>query len=845
MTSTMRKLLGRRGGESAEELRDKLNTFRDLVDKNDEVLGLIGDASEKLGGDYVFDSRYLEELAGKLRTAVHGVVDDLNAISHNRYPELFEVLSGIDAAIRGTLECRMTVPDTPYVLSLDEVGTEHLEAVGEKMARLGEMSRRLGCRIPDGFVVTARACREYLDAADIRENVEALRVQFDEGGADIEEKARQLQERVLATPVPRRIARAIRRAVSDIEREGAPDSFAVRSSAVGEDGELSFAGQYETLLGVRAEDVVTAYRKVVASLYSPRVVRYVRRHGVPPHCGLMAVGCLRMVPARTSGVVYSLSPGGVRRNMLMVSATWGLGRTVVEDEAAVDRFDVSRAPGYPVKAASVADKSWRYEVAPGGGLVRRSVAPEERRTPALTEPQVSELAEVACRIEQYMKSAQDIEWAVDDEGRLFILQARPLSLPLGQIPEDVDLSTVVSRYPVLLRDRGEVACRGIGSGRVHLVAEGEKPAGDVPPGAVLVARGATPRLGEALPGASAVLTDLGSATGHFAAVAREFRVPTIVATEVATLTLEEGMEVTVDAEENVVYEGRVDELLQYQLLKRSSFEDVREFRVLRRMLRRIAPLHLGDVQSSGFSAERCRTYHDIIRFAHEKAIVELTGIGWVKPSGADGFLRRLELPIPLDLVLIDLGGGFRSEETRPTVTLSDLTSRPLIPILRELTREDTWQTAPAQMDLNGFLSSATRSMSLTSPLAARPEQNLAIVSDEYLHLSLRLGYHFNIVDTHLGDTPADNYIYFRFAGGVTELTRRSRRAALLKRLLERHGFVVEGHGDLVVGRIKGLAPAAMVEALRMIGRLIGFTRQLDIFLRDDRMVDAYIERFMG
>jgi ActR/RegA family two-component response regulator len=143
------------------------------------------------------------------------------------------------------------------------------------------------------------------------------------------------------------------------------------------------------------------------------------------------------------------------------------------------------------------------------------------------------------------------------------------------------------------------------------------------------------------------------------------------------------------------------------------------------------------------------------------------------------------------------------------------------------------------------MASATRPVSLTGPLAVRPTQNLAIVSGCYLHLSLKVGYHFNIVDAYLGDTAADNHIYFRFAGGVTELTRRSRRADLLKRILEAHGFVTEGREDLVIGRVKGISSELMGERMRMLGKLIGFTRQLDIFLRNDGLVDRYVERFMG
>ena len=133
---------------------------------------------------------------------------------------------------------------------------------------------------------------------------------------------------------------------------------------------------------------------------------------------------------------------------------------------------------------------------------------------------------------------------------------------------------------------------------------------------------------------------------------------------------------------------------------------------------------------------------------------------------------------------------------------------------------------------------------MTRPLARRPEQNLAILSPEYLHLNLKLGYHFNIVDCYMADERNHNYIYFRFAGGVTEITRRSRRAVVLRKILESFDFVTEGSGDLVIGRIKKISRDEMAGRLRMTGRLIGFTRQLDILLRDDAVVHRLAERFV-
>jgi pyruvate, water dikinase len=148
------------------------------------------------------------------------------------------------------------------------------------------------------------------------------------------------------------------------------------------------------------------------------------------------------------------------------------------------------------------------------------------------------------------------------------------------------------------------------------------------------------------------------------------------------------------------------------------------------------------------------------------------------------------------------------------------------------------------MDLDGFMASATRGGIISGAGTPLPQHNLAVVSSCYLHLSLKLGYHFNIVDCYLTENSNDNFIYFRFAGGVTEMTRRTRRAQLLSAILERFDFVTERKGDLVVGRAKKLLLPEMEDRLRMIGRLIGFTRQLDISLRDEAAVEYCIKQFM-
>ena len=316
-------------------------------------------------------------------------------------------------------------------------------------------------------------------------------------------------------------------------------------------------------------------------------------------------------------------------------------------------------------------------------------------------------------------------------------------------------------------------------------------------------------------------------------------------TGIATQVLRGAGEVTVDAEENVVYAGRVRELLDYSLTRQRSFSDTHEFHLLRLMLRKIAPLTLTDPRAANFFPQRCATYHDIIRFAHEKAMEELAeGHRFNLRRGAQ-HVRRLELPIPLDLIVIDLGGGIESGESLVTVRPNQVTSQPLLALLEGLSTEGVWATGPANMDLNGFMSSMTRSQALTDQPAVRPHLNVAVVSKDYLNLTLRLGYHFSIVDTFLSEARSDNYIYFRFVGGVTEPTRRNRRAVLLRRILEAQDFVVEGAGDLVIGRIKKVPAETMIDRLRMVGRLIGFTRQLDILLREDALIDVLANGFLA
>jgi len=149
------------------------------------------------------------------------------------------------------------------------------------------------------------------------------------------------------------------------------------------------------------------------------------------------------------------------------------------------------------------------------------------------------------------------------------------------------------------------------------------------------------------------------------------------------------------------------------------------------------------------------------------------------------------------------------------------------------------------VDFKGIMSSLTRTPAETSTIASSAEFNLAVISQTYMNLHLRLGYHFNLIDTKVEPDSHHNYIYFRFVGGVTDNIRRSRRAKLLEAILSRYHFKVDVKGDLVVARVLHLSEEDMIQRLQMLGRLVGFTRQLDIQLQADEDITNFVNIFMS
>lgn len=817
--------------------------FHQLLEENKKAMEIIMEMEDKLGGEFVFDRKYLHDAVEQIDAVVLRSAYHFNAITGNKYAQICDTIESVTRQLRKELNGHLVVPPSENVVALAQINETIGAAVGNKAYRLSKILSLSQASVPPAVVVTVTGFRNYMAYNNLFEQIENQLDACRQGGRGVEPVSRNIRLQILGAEIPPDLRQEILNGI-ELVCPNRPETrfYSVRSSAVGEDGELSFAGLHDTLLNVPFRDLTSAYKEVLASLYNPAALEYRIAHQIPFSEMAMAVVYQKMVPGRISGVIYTIDPNAPQDNACLLTATLGLGTGVVEGSAAVDTFRISRDPPHPVLSSRIStgrSVSSRHEAQNAADRL-----PENRALPCLSPETASSLIETAMILERYFKQPQDIEWTIDPESRIWILQSRSLGLPCTHRPRSPELKHLLDHYPVVLKGLGTIAYRGIGAGPVWVAGEGAD-LDNFPTGAVLVSHFSLPLLARVIPRASAIITDVGSPTGHMATVAREFRIPTIVDTGLATGTLTSGQMVTVDAERNVVYEGRIKELLHHQLLEKASFETTYEFRLLRRILKRIAPLTLVNPEDANFTPEGCRTLHDVLRFIHEKSVNALAGIAQNPGKLLKHGGRRLKADLPLNLILIDIGKGLDPNLGKHApVEPHHITSRPMQALWAGLNAPDAWNTDPIAADFKGLIASVAHTRTAAFSGDFLTGLNVAVLGENYLNLTLRVGYHFTVVDAGMGPVREKNNIFFRFIGGATDMTRRSRRAALLSAILEAFGFKVEKTRDLVIARAANGSQEKTGARLRIIGRLIGFLRQLDILMRDDQSIEVYFSRFM-
>jgi pyruvate,water dikinase len=408
---------------------------------------------------------------------------------------------------------------------------------------------------------------------------------------------------------------------------------------------------------------------------------------------------------------------------------------------------------------------------------------------------------------------------------------------------DADISKVMSPVPLkgykVLIDSGLIACKGVGTGIAYLVHK-EEDLDNLPERAVLVAKHISPKFVTVMNKAAAILTDAGRPAEYMVPLARDFKVPAILNTRIATKSITNGMEITVDAINGNVYEGRVDEIIDLGQKSGNLFRHTHVFEILEEVLKKIVPLNLIYLRVDSFKPEFCSTFHDITHFVNEVSLDEMFRFSDM-PDVNEGEAVRLGLKIPLKIYMIDLNHGIDTAAKR--ITADNVCSIPMNAFLKGM-MSMKWP-GPKPENVKGFAAVVAKIASEPSLYRDRGwGKSFALISKEYMNFNVRLGYHISTVEAYAGNNMDLNYIRFHFKGGGASIERRLRRTLLIKEILEKLDFEVDRIGDMLNARMTRYKNSAVEEKLNILGRLTVYTKQLDMIMFSDAFVDCYLQEFM-
>lgn len=833
---------------SCRPITEVFSQFRAVLKANNQAIEIIADMGEKLSGDYLFDLHYVESTVEEMIAAMHASIGAINDLTEQRWTSLYDIFADLSSRVRAITTGRDD-REGPILLRLDEIQSQDWPLIGGKAAHLSELCKNPQVRVPEGFVITSRLFHDLLDSCGLHTDFcrfEELMADTKADEGELEALRCRLEEKVLAAAPPPGLYEALAHALQHLLPEGeSPLFLAVRSSAQEEDMDFSFAGQYHSELQVAPTPaaVFAAYRQVAASLFGAKSTRY--RRQVFPEGGPLSIAacCQRMINARASGVIYTEDPAEPGRQTMLAVGALGQGQAVVEGQVPTDFFKIAKGePARLIDSTIVTKKNALLADGPDGGLRSMPVAADQAGQPCLREAKLMELADIAIHLETFFKRPQDIEWAIDDNDTLYILQARPLLITESP-QEKAGLAEKLTGYERIMGEAGRVAQQGIGAGPVFRV-ETLADLKNFPQGAVLVSHRDSSQFVQVMQKACAIVTEVGTPVSHMSTLCREFKVPCLVGVPGILGMLRDGEEITVDAEDRCLYRGRVTELLTYQAATTMNLHVTPEFRLLRRVLSEVSRLNLVDPLMQEFRPEGCKTFHDVLRFIHETAVLTLVDIGRDESClRGQRLARRLDLPIQAGILAIDIGGGIAPDAPADRVPFTAVRSRPFRAILQGMLFPEAWHQVQMPVSFTDMMHSM-----LSTPQDTLSGQytghNIAIISDNYVNLCFRFGYHFNIIDAFCHEVERDNHIYFRFLGGATDIAKRSRRATLIATILEAFDFSVRTRGDLVIARTSNLVESEMERTLDILGRLVGFTRQLDVQMADARAVERYAEAFL-
>ncbi len=699
----------------------------------------------------------------------------------------------------------------PFVCSVQE-GVANEDLVGGKASQLATLEAELKLPIPEGFVITANSFNYFITYNDLRRPVDDILCTIESWTPhSLVEASEKLIDLIMHADIPSEISEEVTAAWKGFANKfDKTPLVAVRSSCLNEDGACSFAGQYLTLLNISGDEILNAWRRVISSKYTPEALAYRIHSGLGDEETGMAVLVLEMVNAKASGVMYTADPSGESTDNLSIHVVRGQGDALVSGKVIPESFAVDGSDNEG-----------------DGG------------TNILTGSEFAELRQQGKRLADAYTTPRDVEWSITEEGRLIFLQCRPLEIQ--QSLDAVEKVEPLVQNGQLLFKAGVTAAMGQASGHAYFV-DSDHPLEDVPQGAILILRETLPSAVRVLKQVRGVVAELGSVAGHFSTVCREFGIPLLLAVGDKVEEITQGEELSLFADIQELWQGNcLPKVKPIPIYK--TEESLPYFKRLHGLLDFVTPLNLLDPDAKNFVPESCRSLHDIIRFSHEQAVQTMFSLG-DRGSGRSKGKRKLLSDLPLDVFLLDVGGGLQvKNKVSEDVTLKEVCSTPFLALWQGLTHPSVEWGDRSHFDWKSFdeIALAGGSVSKDSSEFA----SFAVLGNNYVNLNMRFGYHFTLVDAMCDSDAAKNYCQLRFAGGGGDFSGRSLRIDFVEAILLESGFQVSPKGDLLDARLQHMTAEKLLKRLQMVGRLLGVTKLMDMRLKDEAMVKEQVKAFLS
>lgn len=458
-----------------------------------------------------------------------------------------------------------------FLLWFEQLERKDVDIVGGKSSSLGEMTAKTDVPVPYGFATTAYAYRYFIKESGLEEKMRSILSELTdvENSALLRDVSARLRDAIMAEKMPQDLQDAIGAAYVELgKRVGEENPYvAVRSSATAEDlPDASFAGQQDTYLNVQgAETIIAKVKECYASCFTDRAVYYREKQGFDHIEVALSAVVQMMVFSKTSGVMFTVNVATGDDNNILIEAAFGLGEYVVQGTVTPDNYTISKHD-HKIIDRCVNEQDIMLVRKKGGDCEEVQVPEELRKVQTLTDGQILELADYAKKIEKHYGCYMDMEWGVDERtNKIWILQARPETVwsrrnKEGGAKVQESKSMTTTDHKVIVK--GLPASPGKVSGRVHVILDPSR-IDEFKEGEILVTEMTAPDWVPAMKKAKAIVTDSGGMTCHASIVSRELGIPCIVGTksrgEAATVTIPDGIDVTIDATHGVVYEGIIEE----------------------------------------------------------------------------------------------------------------------------------------------------------------------------------------------------------------------------------------------------------------------------------------------